>query len=875
MRPLRSPTVTSLLRCRPLGAALTTALFGLASAGCSDVETETSGTTTGGGVLGELVVGDVTVTAEKDGLTFSRLGAPLLRLPLDAFEWGTVAAIEDLNYDPYRLYVPSPLYDQPEVTWITPERLSVESSTDELLTLSLAYPGGLKGTLTFEGLLKLGEDAPLPGRVAAHWKPASKGASIAYFRLRPRASADEGFYGLGEYFDDVNHRGKVRAMQIELDTTIESGYNEAHVPVPFVIGTRGWGLFVESDRPAAFAVAVDQPDLIEAAFGTAPASDEGLRFHLFGEAHPLDITRLYYQVTGFPARPAPWALGPWVWRDENDDQAQFLNDANTIRDLDLATTAMWIDRPYATAVNTFDFKTSQFPDAQAMIDEAHALGFRMALWHTPYLDEKDQAADTAELREYAETNGYYPEVSGLSLNGWGRPIDLTNPDAYAWWQSLIRKYTAMGIEGFKLDYAEDVVPGLTNARNVWQFHDGSDERTMNGGYQRFYHKVYAETLPEDEGFPQQGGFLLCRGGTYGDQVHASVIWPGDLDATFGKHREVLEDDGEKFAGVGGLPASIVAGLSLSASGFPFYGADTGGYKHSPPDKELFTRWFEQTAFSTVMQIGTSSNTVAWDPNSGPGFDEEMLGWYRFYTRLHLRLFPYLWTQALLLGQSPESRPIARPLGLAYPEMGIHPNDVYLLGGDLLVAPVIERGARSREVPFPPGERWIDFWTGEAHEGGTAADTPAPLERIPVFLREGAILPLLRPTIDTLSPTTEPDRVDSFSTTPGVLYARLAAGAPGETRVFDGTTLAAGRAGGELTLAIEPGSRFDLGACFEVIASGAAPVSVTEGGNPLPEAPSLEALPPGEPGWYFDPAVSGTLHVCIGPGDHTLIATFPE
>ncbi len=141
--------------------------------------------------------------------------------------------------------------------------------------------------------------------------------------------------------------------------------------------------------------------------------------------------------------------------------------------------------------------------------------------------------------------------------------------------------------------------------------------------------------------------------------------------------------------MGGLPAALIAGLSLGPSGFPFYGSDTGGYRHSPPDKELFTRWFQSTALSTVMQIGTSTNDVAWEPTPKNGFDQEMLGWYRSYTRLHLRLFPYIWTYAKRL--KTDGRPIQRALGLAHPELGEHPDDTFLLGDSLLVAP--SRGAR--------------------------------------------------------------------------------------------------------------------------------------------------------------------------------------
>jgi alpha-D-xyloside xylohydrolase len=831
----------------------TTLLFALLAAACGPSETTPPQPKTY-----TLAAGDITLTSDSSGLTLSRGTTTLLRLGADAFEWGTVDSIQDANYDPYRIYVPYQLYQGQDITWIHPDKMSVSSSTDTTLALDLSYPGGEKGTLTFKSEAK--------GRFSATWKPADDKIPIAYFRLRPRASKDEGFYGLGEYYDDVNQRGKVRSMQLEIDTTIESGYNEAHLPVPFLTGTTGWGLFVESDRPAAFNVASTEPDLVEAAFGTAPASADGLTFHLFGAAHPLDIARLYYDVTGNPRLPARWALGPWIWRDENKDQAEFLNDPHTIRDLDLATTALWIDRPYATAVNTFDFKPTQFPDPQSMIDEAHGLGFRMALWHTPYLDEKGQADDTKTLREYAESHGYYPKSVGLLLNSWGRPMDLTNKDAYAWWQSNVQKYTAMGIEGFKLDYAEDVVPGLTSARNKWEFADGSDERTMNGGYQRFYHRVYDETLPKD------GGFLLCRAGTYGDQTHVSIVWPGDLDATFGKHREEQVDQkGDKFVGVGGLPASLIAGLSLGPSGFPFFAADTGGYKHSPPDKELFTRWFEQTAFWPVMEVGTSTNTVAWDKTAGPGFDDEMLGWYRTYTRMHLRLWPYVWTYAQSLAT--DGRPIARPLGLAYPEMGIHPSDTYLLGDNLLIAPVLARGATSRDVAFPPG-KWIDYWTGKVHEGGKTETIDAPLGTIPVFLREGGIVPLLRPTIDAMAPTTSPDKVDSYATTPGVLHARVAPGAAGDFTVFDGAKLHAELASGKLSLTAAEGSEFHHGVMFEAVAIGAsAPKSVTIDGAPATAAATLDDLEKADSGWLYDPSTSGTLYVRVGDKSHSIEATF--
>ncbi|MBI4701598.1 MAG: glycoside hydrolase family 31 protein [Deltaproteobacteria bacterium] len=803
-----------------------------------------------GGEQAVLGAGDFAVRVQTLPLELAlvRGDTVLLRLGADGLQLGLVAAVDDgANYDPYRVLVPDPIYTLPDpVLWHSPVAARLAGADETELALALDYGAGLQAELS------VAVERPGSFRLVLRPSPATA-ARTAFVRLNAQVDAQEGFYGLGEYFDQVDQRGKVRAMQIELQGELESKYNEAHVPVPFVLGTTGWGLFAASPYPGAFAVASEQPDRVTAAFGTGMASGEGLGFHLFGAGHPLDVTRLYYEVTGYPRLPARWALGPWIWRDENEDQAQVESDIETIRELDLATTGYWIDRPYATAVNTFDFDPQRFPDPKAMIAHLHALGLRTALWHTPYLDE--EAAATAKLRAEAEQKGYYPPQVGVALNNWGRPVDLTNPDAVEWWRGLLGAYADLGVEGFKLDYGEDVVLGLNASRLAWLFHDGSDERTMHAFFQRFYHDAYAELLPE------QGGFLLCRAGTYGDQEHGPIIWPGDLDSSFARHGEDVSEKGESYVAVGGLPASVVAGLSLGPSGFPFFGADTGGYRHSPPDKELFVRWFEQTALSTVMQIGTSTNNVAWEFGPETGFDEEMLGWYRRYTRLHLRLFPYLWTYAERLRE--DGRPIARALGLAHPELGLHPSDVYLLGDELLVAPVLERGARARTVPFPEG-RWIHWWTGQSYDGGAEQEIDAPLDSLPLFLRAGGLVPMLRPTIDTLAPTTEPERVDSYASAPGVLYVRAVSGAAGSFELFDGGRVAQAVEDGAASVSVQAGGELSAGAVFELMAA-ARPAAVLLSGKPLDEHDDVPALEQADAGWCYEKERGGVLWVKLPAG----------
>jgi alpha-D-xyloside xylohydrolase len=786
-------------------------------------------------------------TPHELDLALVRGDETILDFPADAFELGTVPALDDrVNYDPYRLLVPAVLYQPPDgLAWASPTGMSVVAEDASSMTFALTYPSGGTASLVFT--------ASSRGTFDATFTPNEGGPPVAYFRLRPRGSATEGFYGLGETFGAVNQRGSKRAMQLELDTSTESGYNNEHAPIPFILGTSGWGLFVESAYPGAFAVATESDDLVEATFGTGLASTAGLTFHVFGEPSPIDLTRHYYEATGFPRLPARWALGPWIWRHVAS-QAEAAMDLSTIRSLDLATSGFWFDDGYFTAVQTFDWNQANYTNPQALLDQAHGMGFGLALWHAPYLDAKSPA--TASLRAVATNDGYYPPVAGLPLNSFGTLLDLTNPGAFAWWQGLVETYTSMGIEGFKLDYAEDVVPGLTSGRNVWEFADGSDERTMHGRYQLFYHSLYAETLPGE------GGFLLCRHATFGDQKNLSVMWPGDLDSTFAKNG----DQASTYVSVGGFPSSVAAGLALGPSGFPFFGADTGGYLHQPPDKELMTRWFEQTALSTVMQI--YADTRPWVADAATGYDDEMLGWLRTYMRLHMRLFPYVWTYAENLAV--DGRPIARALGLAHPELGVHPSDTYLFGDALLVAPVIEAGATSRDVVLPAGS-WIDWWTGDVLQGtGASVTVDAPLGTLPLFLHAGSIVPMLRPTIATLYSTTTPDTVDSYATTAGVLWARVAPFGQSSFTVFDGTTLTEDATGDTVALTASQGSEFQHGVMFEVIATRAAPSSVTDNGTALAHASSLGALEAAASGWTFTSDTGGTVWVKTGAGSHAVV-----
>ena len=792
-----------------------------------------------------ITAGESTLVIDAEGLTWRHAGDVRVWLPLAAFELGCVPALDPLlNYDPYFFEDGVPLkdlYTPPDgLTWQTVTAVADVSEADSGLDVTLALSDDREARLE----LRVAAD----DHVTMRWYGPDHGALPVFFRLRPGVDATEGLYGLGEVFDQVEHRGKVRAMNFE-GAPLESSYNEAHVPIPLLIGTKGWGVFVESMRPGVFAVATEQDDAFKVTFGLGAAGGDGLLVHLYAAAHPLDITKHYYETTGYPGPVAPWALGPWIWRDEVDGQVAVEADLMKIRELDLATTGYWIDRPYANGVNTFDFHSSKYDDPDAMMNVAAALGYAMALWHTPYIDDGDDK--TAGLLEEAETKGYFPPEQGTAAGPWGPPLDYTNPEAYAWWQELLQPYKDMGIVGYKLDYAEETIVGAVGVRFPWLFHDGSDELTMHRRYQYLYHKAYAEMLPPD------GGFLLVRAGVYGDQTLGSIVWPGDIDATFDRHGDLVPDGDTEYRAVGGLPAAIIAGSSLGPSGYPLFAADTGGYRHSPPTKEVYLRWIQQSAFSPAMQVGTNTNDLPWEFGAEDVFDEEIVDIYRRYARLHLRLWPFLWTHWKDVAVT--GRPIQRPVGLAFPELGEHPSFDYLLGDDLFVAPVITAGATTRELLLPPGT-WLDWWTGAPTEGSATVTSAAPIDTVPVYIRAGALVPMLRPTIDGYKASTDPT-LETFEAAAGPLHVLVAPGADGSFTVYDGTVVSQTKNGADLALSRTAGTVFGDAVVFEVYAA-AAPASVGD----LTNVADLDALTAADRGWVHTADRGGTVWIKLSAGD---------
>lgn len=762
------------------------------------------------------------------------------RLTLGAFAVASFDGdLDAWNWDPWWLDSDSPLVGltpMPEIVWAD-GTLAGEGDA-----FFLAGPTGPLGTVT---VARDAQGLRLVVRTVA---------DAPYFKFELGHGTGELLYGSGNLHDGPLLNGRRLPMQLEADPELEPFYNERHVVVPLVVSSSAWGAWVESKRAQRWTSLEGRLEVVVG----GPVRE--VVVHVFLADDPLEIYRQYYRVSGWPRTLPDWAFGPWIWRDETPGQGVaalepehnpgVMHDLFAIESLALPTSAYWIDRPYATALNTFDFAADLYDDPVAMLAYARAHGLRMALWHTPYVVEGAGAV----YDDILEIEGF-PEPAGLSLNTFSAtPIDLTDPVVKDYWVDKLQDYIGIGIEGFKLDFAEDVVHGLPGARtNPWGFADGSDERTQWHDYAGLYHRTYREAL--ELGGADGGGFILARAGRAGGQAALDVLWPGDLDADFARHREDRR--------VGGIPAALSYALSTSASGYPFFAADTGGYKNGPPNNEAYRRWFELTSVMPVMQVGGSDNQVPWEAEHF-GWDTTLLDDYRVHASLHMRLLPYIKTLAsrLQVDEPGGGYPLVRPLGLAYPGCGVEPGDQYLLGDALLVAPVLEEGVSQRTVVFPPG-LWVDWWTGDVIEvEGVSCQTrqvETPLGRVPFWQRAGTMVPMLRPGIQTLAPVTAGGR-DSAADRPGPLWVELAAPPSGVEWVgHDGTRLSVSRQDTTWSLSWEVGTTHTDTPVWAMWSG--RPQEVTDGaGVALVEVPagadSGAAQAPGT--WTY---AAGRLFVC--------------
>ncbi|MBS1820946.1 MAG: glycoside hydrolase family 31 protein [Acidobacteria bacterium] len=605
----------------------------------------------------------------------------------------------------------------------------------DLDMLALTLPGG--GTLELGGFEFEGTAVPTS---KVHLRQLSPGVfevtsvayTVGYWRFRVRDNAS--YYGLGERFNELNHSHTI-VRNVSTDNGHAKG-GSTYKPMPFYMSTTGYGLWVDTTSDATFDMnASDEREIVV----DEPA--EKLRIVLFtGPEFPKILDR-FTALAGRSMLPPYWAFAPWISRDYHQNDAQVKEDVDRMRAEGIPASVVMIDSPWATAYNSYKFNPKQFADAPGLVKYVHSNGYKLVLWHTPWINSKSdpphekgfegKIAPKSENYDEAAGNGFFVKALdgspyvGRWWKGEGSLIDFTNPSAKRWWQDQVRQAIAAGADGFKDDDAE----GSFVAGPI-KFADGSDPRTMRNKYAVLYNNAMEELVQKDL---KGNGVLFCRSVTQGANG-LGLLWGGDNEASFSTEN--------------GLPTVVTAGLGAGMSGMPLWTADLGGYEATPstPDPVLFQRWTEYSAFSPTMEVISSKNLGPWS------YGEQALATFKRYAVLHMSLFPYRY--AAVQEAAKTGMPIMRALALVYQndEHARRVKDEYLFGPDLLVAPVVDEGTH-RVVYLPQGE-WVDYWTGTHITGGRTLEVEAAIGQVPVYARAGAVIPKIPEDVMTLVPSDE-------------------------------------------------------------------------------------------------------------------------
>ena len=554
----------------------------------------------------------------------------------------------------------------------------------------------------------------------------------ALWRIETCFTAHEGerFYGLGQHqHGRLDQKGCVIDL-LQMNT---------EVVIPFLISSRGYGLIWNNPGIGRVELAENRTRWI---LDAAPQLD-----YVVMPGNPAALLKEYAALTGHPPMMPDWAMGFWQCKLRYRTQDQVLSIARAYKERGLPISCLVIDFFNWTRGGEGRMNPDDFPDPAAMVAELQEMGIRpmISIWPTVNANaenhnEMRDAGYLIQHRRGVQASSIFLDAGSEGVN----PLsfyDATNPDARAYHWSRIREgYARHGFGAFWLDANEpEVYP--THPDNML-YHAG-DGRAVTNAYPLLHQQGYAEHM-EADGI--EDPILLSRSAWLGTQRYPVVVWSGDVHSTFAD-----------FA------RQIRAGLNMALSGIPWWTTDIGGFKggdiRDPGFAELMIRWFQYGTFCPVMRLHGFRMDAEGDPRLGRdflfggadnevwSFGEEVYGILAAYMHLRERLRPYI--TSLMQTAHQTGLPPMRPLLVDFAEdpRACEIEDQFLFGPDLLVAPILEAGATAREVYLPEGARWTCAWTGAELGAGQTHNVSAPLDRIPLFLRDGAMLPIADPSAE--------------------------------------------------------------------------------------------------------------------------------
>ena len=515
--------------------------------------------------------------------------------------------------------------------------------------------------------------------------------------------SQEAFYGLGQHQAGVmNLRGE--SVDISQDNT--------NISVPMLLSSRGYGIFWNNGSRSRF-----NNRFVHALYISSEVADSVDYYFLYGPEFDKIIAG-YRELTGQSPLFGKWAYGYWQSKNRYDSQQELEAVAQKYRDLHIPLDNIVQDWFWWNVMGDPVFNKN-YPDPQGMVEGLHKEHVHLMISVWPYFRPGSAVYEEMDKRGFfiakTQAAGFHP--AGMAL------YDAFNPEARKYYWNLINNALfKIGVDAWWLDTTEPETEGReTNLLVTHQVALGNGARYANEFPLLTTAGVYQGQRAVSD---QKRVFILSRSGYAGIQRNAVSLWSGDVDPNWETFRR-----------------QIPAGLNLSVSGIPYWTTDIGGFVAANPDdpayRELYLRWFQFGAFSPVFRAHgtrTTNQNEIW--SYGPEAQKILTA----YDQLRYRLMPYLYSVAWQVTDAGYT--LMRPLVMDFRDDARAQNvsDQFLFGPSILVNPVTEPGATARGVYLPQG-RWYDFWTGISDQGGRSTSAPAPIDRLPLFVRSGSILPL--------------------------------------------------------------------------------------------------------------------------------------
>jgi len=514
----------------------------------------------------------------------------------------------------------------------------------------------------------------------------------------------EAFYGLGQHQSGVwNYRGE----------DVELSQDNTNISIPLFLSSNGYAIFWNNTSRSRF-----NNRFLSALYLSSEVADVIDYYFLYGPEFDQLVSG-YRQLTGAPPMFGKWAYGFWQCKNRYKTQQELLDVAHKYRELHIPVDNIVQDWFWWYTMGEPVFDKERYPDPKGMVDDLHKNNFHLMISFWPYFRPATKTYEEMDKKGFfiakTKVSGFHPAGQAL--------YDAFNPEARKYYWNLMDKALfQIGVDAWWLDTTEPETEGqqdsiLVSHKTAWgsgaRYADMFPLMTTAGVYEGQRQASNAKRV-----------FILSRSAFAGSQRNAAAVWSGDVNSDW------------VF-----LKKQIPAGLNYSVSGLPYWTTDIGGFVSGDPNdpayRELFIRWFQFGTFNPLLRVhGTRSNDQNELWSYGPEAQKILVN----FDRLRYRLLPYIYSiawQTTSAGYTP-----MRPLVMDYRDdvRAANIGDQFMFGPAILVNPVTDPATQARRM-YLPGAKWYDFWTGVTAEGSRTMDAAAPLERIPLYIRAGSIVPL--------------------------------------------------------------------------------------------------------------------------------------